>query len=82
MLSIGGLFSLALLPCPPTRWDAAQPIAMPPTGSSTVCKTIDAPASMTPDAEQDWLAANAEELMEQLNTHGAIHLRGFSLPRR
>ena len=72
----------ALLPCPPTRWSAPEPVC-PTAGAprSQFLSRVDRPAELQSlDDEERWLRSRAASLLGQLESDGALHIRGFELP--
>ena len=81
MLALASASSpLTLLPCPTTHWGAATAADRPAVVRSPddFPRPLHAPA--VPD-ETAWLRDNAETVMASLQEAGALHLRGFCLPR-
>lgn len=80
MLALASSSSLGLLPCPATRWGATTAADRPASIRSPedFPRPLHAPA--VPD-ETEWLRDNADSIMAALQEAGALHLRGFRLPR-
>ena len=63
------------------HWDASGPIAISQR-SRPFLEEVHAPTELlTEDEELAWLKANSNELMVRLTACGALHFRGFNLPR-
>ena len=78
MLLLTAGASAALLPCPPTRWDAlgTLELAVP---RHEFLRTVEAPVDVAD--ERSWLADHSAQLMVELSAYGALHFTGFTLPR-
>jgi hypothetical protein len=68
----------ALLPCPPTRWDTTA-VVKPSVRNVPFLRTVVAPADAT--SQVSWMQDHSDELMATLASCGAIHFRGFELPK-
>lgn len=75
--------SFALLPCPATRWGLATAADRPAIIRSPeeFPRPLQAPPLQDGVDEAEWLRDNANTVMEALEESGALHLRGFRLPR-
>ena len=78
------VLSVALVPCPPTRWCVPRTLAsLEQARDHKRATPFLAPVELPDDVHDaiDWVQQHADVLMQKLDDSGALHFRGFATPR-